>query len=149
MVKALLDHSDFTLENQEPVAVCLNTAIKEETNILDDLVTANKCFTIDDIKEGQRAEYWISKVKEILKQPARLSSSHRRSESKKVQQLLRQEAKLFIRDDDVLYLKTKEQHQVVLPHALKEAFYRELHINMAHLGAHKGKILLTKNGRRG
>ena len=57
MVKALLDHSDFTLENQEPVVVCLNTAIKEETNILDDLATANKCVTIDDIKKGQRAEY--------------------------------------------------------------------------------------------
>ena len=53
MVKALLDRSDLTQENQEPIAVCLNTAIKGQTNILDDLTTANKCFTIDDIKKGK------------------------------------------------------------------------------------------------
>ena len=88
MVKALLDRSDLTQENQEPVAVCLNTAIKEQTNILDDLTTANKCFTIDDTKKGQRAEYWISRVKEILNEPARLTPRHRRRESKEVQQLL-------------------------------------------------------------
>ena len=104
-------------ENREPVAVCLNTAIKEQTNILDDLTTANKCFTIDDIKKGQRVEYWISRVIQILKQPARSSFRHRRSEPKEIQQLLRQEAKLFISDDDVLYRKNKEQHQVFLPHA--------------------------------
>ena len=60
MVKALLDRSDLTQENQKPVAVCLNTAIKEQTNTLDNLTTANKCFTIDDIKKEKRAEYWIS-----------------------------------------------------------------------------------------
>ena len=68
MGKTLLDSSDLTQENQEPVAVCLNTAsIKEPTNILDDLTTVRKCFTIDDIKKGQRAKYWIYRVKEILK----------------------------------------------------------------------------------
>ena len=87
------------------------------------------------LKKGQAAKYWISRVKEILKQPAILSPRHRRSKSKEVQQLLRQEAKLFITDDDVLYRKNKEQHQVALPHSLKEAVYRKLHINMAHVGA--------------
>ena len=93
MVKAFLDGSDLTHENQESEAICLNTAIKEQTNILDDLTTANKRFTIDDIKKGQRAEYYISRVKQILKQPARLYPRHRRSKSKEVQLLLRQEAK--------------------------------------------------------
>ena len=32
-------------------------------------------------------------------------------------------------------VKIEEQHQVVLPHALNKAVYRELHINMDHLGA--------------
>ena len=68
MVKTLLDRSDLTQENQEPVAVCLNTAsIKEQTNIVDDLTTASKCFTTDDIKNGQRAEYCMSKAKTTLK----------------------------------------------------------------------------------
>ena len=92
MGKVLLDRSDLTRENQEPVALDLNTAIKEQGNILDGLTTANKCFTTDDIKKGQRAEYWISRIKRILNQPARLYPRHRRSESKAVQQLLRQEA---------------------------------------------------------
>ena len=135
MVKALLDRSDLTQENQEPVAVCLNAAIKEQTYILDDLTTANTCFTIDDIKKEQKAKYWISRAKTILKQPTRLSPRYRRSESKEVQQLLPQEAKFFFSDDDVLYRQNKEQQQVVLPHALKEAVYREVPIKMAHLGA--------------
>ena len=88
IVKALLDCSDLTQENQEPVAVCINTSIKEQTNTLVDLAAANKCFKIDDIKKGQRSDYWISRLKEILKQPARLYCRHRRSESKEVQQLL-------------------------------------------------------------
>ena len=127
MVKIFLDRSDLTQENQEPLAVCLNTGIKEQTNILDNLTTGNKCFTIDDIQKGERAEYWIPRVKEILKQPARLSCRNRRNESKEVQQLLRQESKLFI-SGDVLYRKYNEQHHVVLPHALMKAVYRELHI---------------------
>ena len=39
-VKTSLDISDLTQENQEPVAVCLKTAIKEQRNILDDLTIA-------------------------------------------------------------------------------------------------------------
>ena len=42
---------------------------------------------------------------------------------------------MFISDDNVLYRKNKEQHQFVSTHALKEAVYRELHINMAYLSA--------------
>ena len=103
----------------------------EQATMLGDLTTASKCFTIDDIK---REKYWISRVKEILKQQTRLSLRHRRSESKEVQQLLRQEAKLFESDDDALYLKNKERHQIVLPHTLKKTAYRELHTNMVHLG---------------
>ena len=130
MVKALLDRSDLTQENQETVAVCLNSAIKEQTNILGNLTTANKCFTIEDIKKGQRAEYWVSRVKEILKKPARLSPRHGRRESKEVQQLLWQEVKLFISDDDALFRANKEQHQVVLSHTLKEEVdtYRTLQV---------------------
>ena len=55
MVKAL-DRSDLTQENQEPRGVCLNTAIREQKNVLDDLTTANKCFLIDGIKKGHGAE---------------------------------------------------------------------------------------------
>ena len=107
MVKAL-DRSDLTQENQEPRGVCLNTAIKEQKNVLDDLTTANKCFLIDGIKKGHGAEQF-RRVKEILKQPTRLlSPKHRKSESKEVQQPLQQEAKLFISDDDVIYRKNRE-----------------------------------------
>lgn len=42
---------------------------------------------------------------------------------------------MFISHDDILYCKNKEQHQVVSRHALKEAVFRELHINMTRLGA--------------
>ena len=57
MVKTLLGSSNLTQENQEPVAVYPNTAVKEQTNILDDLTTASKFFTVDGIKKGKRADY--------------------------------------------------------------------------------------------
>ena len=46
MVKALLSRSDLTQENQKTssVAVCLNTAMKKHTNILENLTAANKHF---------------------------------------------------------------------------------------------------------
>ena len=46
-------------------------------------------------------------MKEILKQPTRLSLRHRESKSKEEQQLLRQVAKLFIGDGDVLNHKKR------------------------------------------
>ena len=57
MVKTLLGSSNLTQENQEPVAVYLNTAVKEQTNILDDLTTASKFFTVEENKKGKRADY--------------------------------------------------------------------------------------------
>ena len=99
MVKILLDHLDLTQENQEPLAVCHNSGIKEQANILGNLTTRNNCFTIDDIQKGEMAEYWIPRVKKILKRSTRLSSRHRRSESKEIQQLLRQESTFFISGD--------------------------------------------------
>ena len=48
------ENINWTQENQEQAAACLNTAsIKEHTNILDDLTTTSKCFTINDIKKGR------------------------------------------------------------------------------------------------
>ena len=51
-MKILLNSSGLTQENQEPLAACLNTtSIKEQTNLLRELSTASKCFTINDIKK--------------------------------------------------------------------------------------------------
>lgn len=44
--------------------------------------------------------------------------------------MLKQEGNLFINDDNVLYRKSKEQHQIILPHAFKEDVCRGLHINI-------------------
>ena len=68
-------------------------------------------------------------MKEILKQPTRLSTRYRRSESKEVKQLLREEAKFFIGDDDVLYrIKSNT--------------------NGNNFPACQGKVLLAKYGGR-
>ena len=79
---------------------------KEQTNILDDLTTANNCFSIDDIRKVQRAEYWISGVKEILKQPERLLPKHRRKKFNNCYS--KKQCCLLVMIDDVLYCKSRE-----------------------------------------
>ena len=55
MVKILLESSGLAQENQEPVAVCLNTvSIKEQINMLNDLPTASKCFIIDGTRKDRQ-----------------------------------------------------------------------------------------------
>ena len=92
-------------------------------------------------KKGQRADYWISRVKEILKQPTRLSPRHRRSTTieevnqKKYNNCYGKEQSFLSVMMMPYAIKNKEQHQFALPHAIKEAIYRESHIKVAYLGA--------------
>ena len=67
IVKRLLDSSDVIQENKEAVAVCFNTAIKEQKHILDDLGTPSK-----SCKEGR-----------VLKQPKRFSLDIEEANTKK------------------------------------------------------------------
>lgn len=56
--------------------------------MLNDLTAASKYFTIVDIKKGQREEYWISRVKQILKQPTRSTKKYNHCYGKKQSCLL-------------------------------------------------------------
>ena len=102
IMKRLLASLDLIQENKEAVAVCLNTAIKEQKHILGDLTTLSKWCT----EYSYNQKYFSLGIEEANKK--KYSNCCDIKQSK----------------DDLLERKIKEQHQVVLPHALKEAVYR-------------------------
>ena len=67
-VKAILDGTASKYHSINNWSVCLKTAmVKEQQRILDNLTTPTKCFTINDLQKDQQVEYWISRVKNIIK----------------------------------------------------------------------------------
>ena len=67
-VKAILDGTASKYNSINKWSVCLKTAmVKEQQRILDNLTTPTKCFTINDLQKDQQVEYWISRVKNIIK----------------------------------------------------------------------------------
>ena len=65
-VKVVLDGIESKYNNIDPWSVCLNKAVVEE-QLLDNLTTPTKCFTVNDVQKGLQAEYWISRVKSIIR----------------------------------------------------------------------------------
>lgn len=63
-VKAVLDRTESKYNNTW--SVCLNIPMVEAQKILDNL-TPTMCFTVKYYQKGQQAEYWISRVKNIIK----------------------------------------------------------------------------------
>ena len=52
-----------------------------------------------------------------------------------VWQLWREHSKFTNNSVNMLYWKTGEQQQIILPRRFKKTIYKELHINMRHLGS--------------
>ena len=118
--------------------------VEEQQKILDSLTTPTKCFNIDDLKKGQQSEHWIVRVKNIVKENAVLTPAEKKKEPPDVQRLLSEQSKLSVNDNDLLYRKSKDYHQIILPCRYKEAVYKELHMNMIHLGADRTLQLIRE-----
>ena len=58
-----------------------------------------------------------------------LSLAEKKKEPPDVQQLLTEQSKLFINDNDLMYRKINDCHQMILLSRYKEALYGKLHMN--------------------
>ena len=92
------------------------------------------CFTVKDYQKGQQAEYWISRVKNIIKGKVSLTKACKKREPQDVQQVLKDHSKLSINAGNILCRTDGEVCQTILPRMCKEAVYKELPINLIHLG---------------
>ena len=76
----------------------------------------------------------ISRVVHLFKTGKRPSLKGNKGESREVQRMLLEWNKLSLGSDNILYLKTSLNQQVVLPRQLRLAIFNELHEDMGHLG---------------
>ena len=86
--------------------------------------------------KAQEEENWIKTVKNAIKSKNSLDKESISSNSFQLKGLMRKFKCLLIGSDNILYrkIKGKEDKQVVLPIRLKPVLYKELHVNMGHLG---------------
>ena len=97
----------------------------------------NKCsISKDGIVKAQEAEDWIETVKDAIKNKNSLDKENISRNSFQFKGLMREFKHLQVGSDNILYrkIKDKENKQVVLPSQLKPLVYKELHLNMNHLG---------------
>ena len=97
----------------------------------------NKCsVSKDDILKSQEKENWIKTVKDTIRNKNSLDEETINSNSSQLKGLIREFKHLLVGTDIILYkkIKGKEDKQVVLPSRLKPLVYKELHVNMGHLG---------------
>ena len=136
-IRAILHRADATQQVQDVRTVCLNTArIVDEKNVFSwqILATNNTFFTLGVIKKGQLDEYWISRVKrDVLRRQPKTSIKYILREPVDVR-LLREQDKLIINNSVILFTRSTEYIQIILPRALKGVVYRDLNINMGHEG---------------
>ena len=144
-IKAILDAAESRHQQSGIWSVCLNTVmVEEQQKILDSLTIPTKCFNIDDLKKGQQSEHWIVRIKNIVKENAVLTPAEKKKEPPDVQRLLREQSKLSVNDNDLLYRKSNDYHQIILPCRYKEAVYKELRMNMGHLGTDRTLQLIRE-----
>ena len=97
----------------------------------------SKCsISKDDIVKAQEEENWIKTVKDAIKSKNPLDKESISSNSFQLKRLIREFKHFLVGSDNILYrkIKGKEDKQVVLSIRLKPVLYKELHVNMGHLG---------------
>ena len=86
--------------------------------------------------KAQEEENWIKTVKDTIRNKNSLDKKTISSNSFQLKGLMREFKHLLVGTDNILYrkIKGKENKQVILPSRLKPLVYKELHVNMGHLG---------------
>ena len=119
-------------------------AVNITSNSFDDIETEilygegnNKCsISKDDMVKAQEEENWIKIVEDAIKSNNSLGKESISSNSFQLNGLMREFKHLLVSSDNIFYRKNKNKKDklVLLPSRLKPLVYRELHVNMDHLG---------------
>ena len=130
--------------NQQHDSETWIAAVNIASNSFDDIETEilygegnNKCsISKDDMVKAQEEENWIKIVKDAIKSNNSLGKESISSNSFQLNGLMREFKHLLVSSDNILYRKNKNKKDklVLLPSRLKPLVYRELHVNMDHLG---------------
>ena len=149
-VKSIFDGAINQQHDNETWIAVVNVT----SNSFDDIQTEilygegnNKCsISKDDIAKAQEEENWIKTVKDTIRNKNSLDKETISSNSFQLKGLMREFKHLLVGTDNILYrkIKGKEDKQVVLPSRLKPLVYKELHVNMGHLGYERNLELIRE-----
>ena len=130
--------------NQQHDSETWIAAVNIASNSFDDIETEilygegnNKCsISKDDMVKAQEEENWIKIVEDAIKSNNSLGKESISSNSFQLNGLMREFKHLLVSSDNIFYRKNKNKKDklVLLPSRLKPLVYRELHVNMDHLG---------------
>ena len=112
-----------------------NKGWEGDENVFQDRGTLNM-ISSGELRNLQSRDNAIGPVIQLVQQKSLLSNKDRLQQSPGVRRLLREWPKLMI-ENGILYRRTTDVNQMVLPHVLKPLIYRELHCEMCHLGANR------------
>ena len=145
-VKACFDGTINQSENNETwIALVNQINVKDEVEnqLLYEAGEKTRTFTNEDILQAQDKENWIKRLKELKQKNTDIKELNRNREERNVKLMMRDMDKLEVDNNGLLYRKTSEARQLILPEKFKPLIYSELHIKMGHLG--KERVLqLTK-----
>lgn len=100
-----------------------------------------KEITIETLKKAQEDDSIIGRAREyvIKGQWPTLRERDRRDD---ICALMREKNKLYVNKDGILYRKSATRDQLVLPKAFHQLIYKELHVEMGHLGVERTLSLI-------
>ena len=113
------------------------TALTDSLTALDDYESVPGVEQHVDLCEAQGQDPVISRVVHFMKTGTRPSVKESKVEPRGVQRLLFEWNKLHLGSNGILYRKTCQREQVVLPLHLRKTIFKELHEQMGHLGAER------------
>ena len=145
-LEALISDCDYTMGVEEHRNIMdgtkvdlvpANINIIYLKGIMDKVITSNSSLDAFSCYQAQLADVNINKVINYVRNGTRPSRKDRKGEEVEVKKLMFEWSKLFLNKKGVLCRRTQHRSQVVVPFALRDLVYRELHTNMGHIGADK------------
>uniref|UniRef100_A0A8C5WDF6 Gypsy retrotransposon integrase-like protein 1 n=1 Tax=Leptobrachium leishanense TaxID=445787 RepID=A0A8C5WDF6_9ANUR len=104
--------------------------------------TVTSPLTMGQIRKSQEEDPIVGRVLRYKTKNQRPGNEVLKTEHLDVQLLLKQWTKLFVNKDGVLYRKTSERDQLILPKEYHPLVFKELHQEMGHLGVERTLTLI-------
>ena len=149
-VKSIFDDAVNQKHDNETWVAAVNVA----SNSFDDIQTeilygeGNNKYLIskDDIVKVQEEENWIKTLKGTIRNKNYLDTENISSNPFQLMELMQEFNYLLVGTNNILYrkIKGKEDKQIVHPSRLKLLVYKELHVNMDHLGYERTLEVITE-----
>ena len=138
-IKSILDAAVNQQNNNEswiPTVNVLSTSYNNiQTEIMYKESDAALCsFTRDNIRKAQDQGDWIGKIKDVKEFQKNMTTADVSKESFQFKRLCRELHNLELSIDKIFYRKEDENNQLMLPSRLKPLVFKELHVDMGHLG---------------